>query len=464
MFTKMKPGKIAVAVFLWGCLQAESAWACRYNVRDVGFADLGTEWYYFYGYVDSNTPAEVVGEFKEISTAALMDSNIRAEIIDVDQQKDHLAMKYVDLEQIRSFPAAVLVSPEGQWLNVAVVKPGEPFKQTLWSALDEISFRGKRNEILQQISEVYGVVLLIEGTDAKENKIARQAASAAIEIISTEMGMMPKAIGKPPVLLAISPDLFDQERILLWSLGLNAEKIHRPCAAVLYGRMRRMGPVMTDNEITEDYLSRILAVVGADCECGLDRKWMLGAMLPVRWDQKMQTQTAKALGFDPENPMVKMEISQILGRSMGENVYLQELNSVPDISSGYQEIVITFDPSSGTIEQSPIQPALAEGVTTTEPDVTEVVSQTAEPPAIEAVSTTAEPPVTEPASQTTKPPSVRAVSKAAEPNDSAKITAEPLVTEEEYSSLRNATYIFAGLCVFVFVAAIFILLRAKRRY
>lgn len=464
MFTKMKPGKIAVAVFLWGCLQAESAWACRYNVRDIGFADLGINRYYFYGYVDSNMPAEVVGDFKEISTAALMDSNIRAEIIDVDQQKDHPAMKYIDLERIRSFPAAVLVSPEGQWLNVAVVKSGEPFKQTLWSAMDDICFRGKRNEILQQISEVYGVVLLIEGADAKENKIAHQAASAAIEIISTEMGMMPKAIGKPPVLLVISPDLFEQEKILLWSLGLNVEKIQRPYAAVLYGRMRRMGPVMTDNEITEDYLGRILAVVGADCECGLDRKWMLGAMLPVRWDQKMQTQTAKALGFDPENPMVKMEISQILGRSMGENVYLQELDSVPDISSGYQEIVITFDPSSGTIEQSPIQTALAEGVTTTEPDVTEVVSQMAEPPAIEAVSTTAEPLVTEPASQTTKPPSVRAVSKAAEPNESAKITAELLVTEEEYSSIRNAIYILTGLCVFVFVAAIFILLRAKRRY
>jgi hypothetical protein len=42
-------------------------------------------------------------------------------------------------------------------------------------------------------------------------------------------------------------------------------------------------------------------------------------MLPGRWDEKTQTLTAAALGFDPENPMIKLEMSQILRR--GTSLY-----------------------------------------------------------------------------------------------------------------------------------------------
>jgi len=53
-------------------------------------------------------------------------------------------------------------------------------------------------------------------------------------------------------------------------------------------------------------------VVGADCECGIDKNWILGTMLPIRWNKKWQDRLVKNLGFDPENPLIKMEINRIM--------------------------------------------------------------------------------------------------------------------------------------------------------
>jgi len=305
--------------------------ACRYNVRETGFVDLGIEPYYLFGYVSKDTPPEITSTFRQVSYAGLMDSSVRVEIIDTNQQKDHPAMKYLDSLPIRTFPSAVLVSPDGQSLLVPVTKPGRPFKETLWSALDDILSSPKREEIVQQVSKTYGVVLLIEGVDAEENKKAKVAASGAIERVSMQMEMMPKPIAHPPVLIVIDSESLAREKILLWSLGLDAEKVNKTYAAVLYGRARWMGPLFEGEEISENNLLSVLFVIGADCECGFDYRWLQGTMLPVRWDEKAQARVAESLGFDPENPMIKMEMSRIIGRGY---------SSYPGVPFGYQEFVV----------------------------------------------------------------------------------------------------------------------------
>jgi len=303
----VKLSRLAVVICLWGCLQTHSAFACRYNVRDVGFVDLGTEPYYLYGYVSQDTPVAITSSFQKISSAALMESNIKAEIIDIEQQKKHPAMKYLDIRRIKSYPAAVLVSPEGRSLLVPVTKPGQPFEQTLWSALDDVLSSPKRGEIIQQVSKTFGAVLLIKGAEQEENERVQDAVSGAIETISMQMKTMPKPIAQPPVTVVIEPELFSKEKILLWSLGLDADKVDRPHAAVLYGRARLIGPLLKGEEITETRLTNILSVIGADCECGLDRRWVLGTMLPVRWDEKIQARVAKALGFDRQSSSARVQ-------------------------------------------------------------------------------------------------------------------------------------------------------------
>ncbi len=332
--------RLVLFICLFVCVQTLSAFACRYNVREIGFVDLGTEPYYLYGYVTADTPEGTADTLKRISDTALTDSNIKFEIINADRQKDHPAMKFLDTSGVKSFPVAVLVSPEGQLLRMPVTEPDRPFEQSLRSALESILSSPTREEILQQVTKTFGVVLVIEGPDAQENKRVREAASAAIERIRTQMPMMPKPIANPPVRIVIGSNSLSTEKVLLWVLGLDADKVSTPCAVVIYGRARRIGPILTGAEITETRLTNILSVVGADCECGLDRSWVLGKKLPVRWDAKIQASVAKALGFDPENPMVKMEISQILRHSLINSEDTKDPDSYPRVSFGYREIAI----------------------------------------------------------------------------------------------------------------------------
>ncbi len=350
-----KSGRVVVAICLWSCLQGQMVSACRYNVRDVGFVDLGGQRYHLYGYVGPQTPADIISSLKQISYTALLDSSIKVEIINTGQQKDHPAIEYVDLLQIQSLPALVLVSPSGEALAIDITQPGQPFKQGLWSVLENIVSSPKRDEIVQQVSKTFGVVLLIEGPEPNENKRAAGIARGAIEKISGYMELMPKTIARPPVPVVIERETFSREKVLLWSLGLDANKINEPYAAVLYGRGRLMGPVLKGEEITESRLINFLSVIGADCECGLDRRWMQGVMLPVRWDEQLQAQAVKDLGFDPENPMVKMEVSRILRQGQTAAGGSRGQDSFPNVPYGYQELVIEFDSGPNSQRIAPVQ-------------------------------------------------------------------------------------------------------------
>jgi hypothetical protein len=317
--------------------------------------DLDTEPYYLYGYVTADTPEDTIATFRQISYSALTDSNIKFEIINATHQKDHPSMKFFDTSGIKSFPVAVLVSPDGQSLPVAFTEPDRPFKQTFGAALRDVLSSPKREEILEQAIRAYAVVLVIEGPDAQENRRVREAASAAIERIRVQMPIMPKLIANPPVQVVVDSNSLSTEKVLLWSLGLDADKVNTPCVTVVYGRARRIGPILTGAEITEVRLTNILAVVGADCECGLDRKWVLGTMLPVRWDGKTQAQVAKALGFDPENPMVKMEVSQILRRGLISSEGTRGPDDYPTVSFGYREILVDLGPAEQNQPNAPVR-------------------------------------------------------------------------------------------------------------
>jgi hypothetical protein len=333
--------KLVLFCFLCAYYQQPAALACRYNVRQTGFVDLGIESYYFYGYVKNDTPADVVLCFEQVLKEKFADSNIRTEIINIEQQKEHPAIKNLESLQIKSFPAAVLVSPDGQMLAFGLTEPARAFKDTLEAAVDSILFSPKREEIVQQAIEAYSVVLLIEAADTAENQKAKAIAYAAIKSIEAQMDTLPKPIappeadlsnaasGRPPVLVVVDYKSLDQEKVLLWSLGLNAHQIFGPHIAVIYGKARWIGPMFNGEKITEDNLTRVLYIIGEDCECGLDQRWVQGTMLPVRWDRKLQEKVAANLGFDPESPMIKMEIGSIVGRGMGGSSY-------PGVPFGYQ--------------------------------------------------------------------------------------------------------------------------------
>jgi hypothetical protein len=334
-------------VFVFGFFHIDCAVACRYNVRETGFVDFGAEPYVLCGYVDGNTPADIKTGLRQISDEVLAESNVIVRVIDRDRQKDHPAMKHFDANDA-SNPSAVLISPDGQVLRVSITQPGlpaqtmagEPFEKTFRAALSRILSSPKRRELLLKVSGAYGLVLLIDGPDAARNEKAKQAALAAIEQVKSQMELMPKPIAHPPELVVMDSNSLADEQILLWSIGLEPKDVNEPHAIIIYGRARWIGPLFKGEQITEDDLASVLSVIGADCECGFDYRWLQGTMLPAKWDQKTHERAVESLGFDPESPMIKMEIGSIIGRGMGGYSYPGMSTGGASGAYGYQELII----------------------------------------------------------------------------------------------------------------------------
>jgi len=325
----MKFSRLLLLICLLICCDCPTVFACRYNVRETGFIDFGNRPYRFYGYISEDTPEDFSSSFAQVLSENLADCNVQFEIVNVDQQNDHPSLEYLRQCKVESYPAAILVAPDGRSLVVPIEKKAESFKKTLRSAIDEIVSSSKREEIIQKVQETYGVILLIEGGNSRENRHYQNIALKAIDRIKGQMKFMPKHIAHPPTLISLEHGSIEEEKILLWSLGLNTDDLDEPHAAVFYGKTRWIGPLMKAEEITEYNLTGILSVIGADCECGLDVSWLRGTMLPIRWDQKIQAEVSKSLKFDPENPMVKMEVSRIMKRGS---------SSYPGVPPDYQDL------------------------------------------------------------------------------------------------------------------------------
>lgn len=413
-------------MFLTVMFQSVPVCACAYNVRDVGYVDLGIQPYIFYGFVNDKTPEATISTFTSLSDATLLDTGVWAEVVNIDQQKDHPALKYLAPQKRESLPAAVLVSPDGRSLSIPVTQPGKPFRQTLLNALDNIVSSPLRKQLVKQLPKSFAVVVLIDGPKEQDNKTARQTATESIGVISEQMSFMPKPIFHPPVMMEINSKSIADEKILLWSLGLDIdEDPNTITVAVLYGRAKRIGPLLRGEQVNEYNLTTILSIVGADCECGLDRSWILGTPTPIKWDEQAQNIVAKNLGFDPENPMIKMEISRIIRiGSLYHRRGPQAPSPLPDMPLGYQELVVEFD---DTPEQEP-------DTQSTTPAATEQI----DPELVAAKQIT-------PESVAVKP----AVDSAPSP--------------EADSPLARVMFIFIGLALLVLIIGAIILLRTTKR-
>ena len=115
--------------------------------------------------------------------------------------------------------------------------------------------------------------------------------------------------------------------------------------AVIYGSGRILGPVLGGTEISKRIMFNLMTVVGADCECGLDHKWILGRMIPLRWEGSIQAELIKFLGFDVESPMIKTEMSQIVSLKP-ENADL--LNPMEENLLGYVEKRVEVEEKAGS--------------------------------------------------------------------------------------------------------------------
>jgi hypothetical protein len=298
-----------------------AAHACQYNVREVGFIDVGIEPYRLIVYLPENTPAGGVPGLQEAMDLSLAETNVRFEPVTAGADANQTVMELAKTHGLNHFPAAVLLSPDGPSMPVVLPENLASLVQAVPSALGGLLDSPVRRRILEKCAEVYGVVLLIEGPDPQRNQAARAAVATAISRIAAQLDSLPKPIGQAPELVVLDRQSLAGEQMLLWTLRLKVEDANQPYAAVLYGRGRWIGPLFKGEILTADNLTQLLSMVGADCECSLDHHWLQGTMLPARWDEGLQEKVAQSVGFDPEDPMTKMAMVSIVRRGMGGSDY-----------------------------------------------------------------------------------------------------------------------------------------------
>ena len=311
VFRQRKPAGLITAML---CAFQGPASACQYNVRDVGFVDWEAVPYRLLVCAASNTPMAEVNLLRHLASTCFLEANVEVHVRRLDQQPDSPAARHLQTHQVRHFPALLLVAPDERSFVVPLPASPSSLPENASRALESVVASPFRETLFSQIVEAFAVVLLIEGTDATANRQARKAADGALTRFATLRDDLPKAVRSPPRVMVLSLPQLPREQVVLWSLGLEEQDPSEPHVAVLYGRGRRIGPVLRGGLITQTEVYRALAILGQDCECDLDRAWMTGPLLPARWGRDLQARVQRQLGFDAENPQVKTEVSRIVAR------------------------------------------------------------------------------------------------------------------------------------------------------
>lgn len=437
---------VACLLGLWAGLGSVSLLACKYSVRDVAFVDLSRETFDFLTLVPSSQMDAVKARLRPVANAVLLDSNVRLSWLAAENASSHPA--FSTAEHPLESPAFCLYREGYAPLFLNLPKPLSTMEDAEWWAwLENLVQSPTRRVMEEQLLEAYAVVLVVEGSDARENQRVRLAADSAAASIAKLIPGMPKPVDVPPQVVVVGSDRIRQESPLLWSLGLNWKSPDVPQAAVVLGRGRRLGPVLKADEVTSTRLQEILAVAGQDCECDLDRSWMQGPMIPVRWGPDREQAAYKALGFDPENPLVKAEISRILAR--GKNPVTGEENDtigteLDMLLLGYSEEVLEL----GTEEIPDISHHDAH-IHAETPGAPE------EMPGVRAIERSASTPEGE--------ESVEAIRSDSETVATSATASTPVQAQTHPGILRRSLVMLAGFCVFALLGGIGVLMFGRRR-
>ena len=419
------------------------AHACKYSVRDVAFVDLTQESYAFLTISSGSDLDAIKARIQPVATAVFLDSNIRTGWLSSEDAVNHPGFQ--SNQGWLPFTGAFLYRDGLKPLPLMIAdEVNDVDTNRNWSRMERAVHSPIRQQAVEHLLSAYAVILVVETKDVQENARVRLAAQSAAATLAKMIPEMPKPVDVPPQVVVVPYNMIQAEEAMLWGLEMSHLKPDKPQVAVLIGRGRRLGPTLKGDEITAGKLQQILAVAGQDCECDLDRSWMQGPMIPVRWGPERQQSAYNNLGFDPDNPLVKAEISRILAR--GKNPI--RVNGTDSIGSdldmlllGYSEEVLSFDEST-----------IGSSLTLAEPDVTETTTSS-------DVSLKVE-------SEGMDKKSVSGISKTGGSRDTSSTETYPssvAADEQTPSSTRSVLFMLSGFCIFAIVGGLVVLITGRSR-
>lgn len=201
-------------------------------------------------------------------------------------------------------PSARLTAPGGAVLDLGT-EPGA----------DERSLASPvRAALPAQLIDNLAVVVVVEGTDAGLSGTAGAAVSEAVEGFRRRVQDGGLAATREPVVVTLPAVAREAETVLLWALGLAELPPSLPAVAVLYGRGRQLGPVLSGADLTAAAVQRRLDVLAGAWDESLERGWVRGATVPLAWDGGVRAAAAAALPFDPDDEVVRAEVGQLISR------------------------------------------------------------------------------------------------------------------------------------------------------
>jgi hypothetical protein len=300
------PGKTVATVFvITGLCAAKVALGCPYSIRDAGFVVRDPKPYRLLVIVNNKTSQrEQLAEWvSEASRLYLPGSNLEAGVVNVDSTRKDEVAQLILAHPPTHLPAVALVSPRDKLLYLPTAWQAGITREALLEIVRAVVVSPLRNEITRHLVLHWCVVVVAEGVKPAENAALFQMARAASRSVAGAMTEMGQRIDRAPYVLRLRVG-DTEEKVLRWSIGLEEGDESRAAAVVLFGMGRRLGPVLPAEKTTQDLLARLFRLLGKNCTCTSDPRWILGPAIPTVWGSDMQTQVRDRLGFDPSNPSV----------------------------------------------------------------------------------------------------------------------------------------------------------------
>lgn len=311
--------------------------ACPYAIRDAGFIIRDPVPYRVLWVTKGAKPETLAAarlRHEQAAARVLDQANVRPESLDLGREPNHPLRK-----QFEALCAAgcqpFLVSPEDRVTLAPSSLASDP-DQAVTETLRQTVESPKRQEIVNHLPTAWCVVLVVEGKDRTQNAaVLKTVGTAAGKLAGFKPEMGDPIEAAPPVVRVAWDD--PREAVLRWSLGLDETDPQGAKVAVLFGRGRRVGPVMSATQATESRLLEIFHTLGRNCTCTADPSWLLGPALPLNWGRERQRQVREALGFDPDNPNVAATLSGVWKNFRARDAALVPGENVPEPTTGYME-------------------------------------------------------------------------------------------------------------------------------
>lgn len=278
---------MVLLIVMFVVMQAE---ACRYTIREIGYSNLYLEEYQLVLQADSLEHSNLINNFKSIAFAYVLNANVSYKFVQKEISEANLLFQ----------------SKEGKEIYSATITNTDEIINSINKCLSS----SLRRQLIDAMGKSFAFILYFEGKE-KNSKEYTDLIEDAIERFNQISPNLDKAVTEEIKVVKIAYSAREREGVVLRSLGV-PESNQSPLLALIYGRGRLSGPPLIEQEITVKSIFNKLVIIGTDCECGINLSPLLERALPLSWTKEVRQETTKMLGFDTDNPMILVEMSQIL--------------------------------------------------------------------------------------------------------------------------------------------------------